>query len=325
MRPMYVLVITVIGSSSCLVGADPVVDKRNPLFAYLTSTPSPALIAYTPSQLDPRQEANHQKLPTSSIRADLTALRPTFDGLILYGYHEASTPRVLAVAKSLKYRAVLLGIWDPKSAKEIDGVIKLVQQYHKVMALGVIVGNEGITFKRYETEDLTIAAGRLRSRIPNTVPLTTSEPLVGYKVEAVKQFGNFLAPNVHPVFDQPQLNASQSALWARKQTARLAQEVDKPALLKETGFPHGGTRGQKRFDPEAQAAFWDAYLKAGLLEYPQKSRKGWVFYGVAFEAFDLPWKASASGLSIEKSWGLFSDKRAPYPALKSWRTVQQKK
>src|SRR5579864_9758387 len=106
-------------------------------------TPAPALITYAPSQLDPRQEVNQRRLATSSIRADLEALRPAFDGLILYGYHEACTPRILAVAKDLKYRAILLGIWDPKSTAEVDGVAELVRHFHKDFALGVLVGNEG--------------------------------------------------------------------------------------------------------------------------------------------------------------------------------------
>ena len=144
---------------SSIFGQEP--DRRFPLFAYLTGQPTPLMMTYTPSQLDPRQEVNQRLLKTSSIRADLTALRPTFDGLILYGYHEACTPRILAVAKDLKYRAVILAIWDPKSAAETDGVAALALQYENDFALGVLVGNEGILFKRYEFEDVTIAAERL--------------------------------------------------------------------------------------------------------------------------------------------------------------------
>src|SRR5436305_943088 len=120
-------------------------DKRFPFFAYLTGAPTATMIAYTPSQLDPRQEVNQRRLATSSIRADLEALRPAFDGLVLYGYHEACTPRLLAVAKSLGFRAVLLGVWDPKSAAELDGVAELARMYENDLAVGVIVGNEGIT------------------------------------------------------------------------------------------------------------------------------------------------------------------------------------
>src|SRR5205823_3608063 len=81
------------------VAAEP--DRRNPLFAALTAADAPTLVTYTPSQLDPRQDVNQRKLATSSIRSDLEALRPAFDGLVLYGYHEACTPRILAVAKDL--------------------------------------------------------------------------------------------------------------------------------------------------------------------------------------------------------------------------------
>src|SRR5262245_1927728 len=93
-------------------------DRRFPLFQYLTGQSAATMVTYTPSQLDPRQEVNQRRLATSSIRADLEALRPAFDGLILYGYHEACTPRIVALAKELKYRAVLLAIWDTKSAAE---------------------------------------------------------------------------------------------------------------------------------------------------------------------------------------------------------------
>src|SRR5207253_8409805 len=97
-------------------------DNRFPLFAYLTATPTPSMIAYVPSELDPRQDGNNRRLATSSIRADLAALRPAFDGLVLYGYHESATPRIVAIAKDLKYKAVLLAVWDPKSAAELDGI-----------------------------------------------------------------------------------------------------------------------------------------------------------------------------------------------------------
>ncbi len=301
-------------------GADYKPDERFPLFAYLTGKPAPTLVAYTPSQLDPRQEANQRRLATSSIRADLQALRPAFDGLILYGYHEACTPRILAVARDLKFRAVLLGIWDPKSAAELDGVAKLVRLHERDLILGVLVGNEGITFKRYETDDLSIAANRLRARLPKSVPLGTSEPLAGYKQQFLRDYGDFLAPNIHPVFDRPRLGPEEAASWAREQGADLARQTLKPVIVKETGFPHGG---KEMYTPAAQKAFWSAYVKPGLLARPLDAGSPWVFHGVAFEGFDLPWKSEASKLPIEKSWGLLSPKREPYPALAVWQTLQQ--
>ena len=97
MRAIYFLHVAIsailVSLSGFPAAAAPEPDQRFPLFAYLTGQPAPALVTYAPSQLDPRQEANQRRLPTSSIRADLEALRPAFDGLILYGYHEACTPR----------------------------------------------------------------------------------------------------------------------------------------------------------------------------------------------------------------------------------------
>jgi exo-beta-1,3-glucanase (GH17 family) len=300
--------------------ADQKPDKRFPLFAYLTSQPAPSMVAYTPSELDPRQPTNQRNLATSSIRADLRALRPHFDGLILYGYHEACTPRLVAVAQDLKFRALLLGIWDPRSAAEVDGVASLVKQFQSDFVLGVIVGNEGITFKRYEAEDVRLAAARLKLQIPKTIAVTTSEPLAGYGSAFVRDFGDFLAPNIHPAFDRPQLGAEQAAAWARQQAARLARQAKKPVLLKETGLPHGG---KKAYTPASQKAFWAAYLKPGILARPSTTAHVWVFHGVAFEAFDLPWKVAESKLPIEAFWGLLSKDRKPYPALAVWKAPEE--
>lgn len=289
--------------------------KDFPFLAALASEKPPKFITYTPSKLDPRNPANNQSLLTSEIRSDLEALRPTFDGLVLYGYHEACTPRIAAIAKSLKFRSLMLAIWDPKSAAEVDGVAALAKLHAKDFDLAIIVGNEGITFKRYELEDLQIAEWRLRAIIPTNVPLTTSEPLVGYEQEAVRKFGDFAAPNIHPVFDNEKATAAEAAKWTREKAIELAAKCNKPLLVKETGFPHAG---KTAFTPATQLEFWKAYRQGGAL---QKSTRPstWAFHNVAFEAFDLPWKSEASGLEIEKSWGLYSKDREPLPALAIWK------
>ena len=296
-------------------------DNRFPLFTYLTGLPAATVIAYVPSELDPRQEVNNSRLATSSIRADLVALRPAFDGIVLYGYHEATTPRILAVAKDLKYRSILLAIWNPKSAAELDGVAALAKHHESDFALGVIVGNEGVAFKRYEPEDIAIALARLRPALPKSVPVATSEPLFMYKEAFVRDFGDFLAPNIHPVFDRKDLGPVEAAAWAREEAAKLARQANKPVLVKETGMPHAGTREGKQYTREMQKEFWAAYLKPGRVAQPGG---GWVFHGVAFEAFDLPWKAAESRLEIEASWGLLGSKRFPYPAFDVWKAAAGK-
>lgn len=291
-------------------------DTRFPLFAYLTGTPTARLIAYAPSRLDPRNEANQRTLKTSEIRADLEVLRPTFDGLILYGYHEACTPRILAVAKSLKYRAVLLGVWDIKSHNELMGAVSLANEYKESMAIGLLIGNEGINFNRYEQEDLSIALASVRAKLAPSIAVATSEPLGRYNLEFVRNYGDFLAPNIHPVFDRPNKNPEEAALWAREEALKLMKSTGKPVLLKETGFPHDG---KPIFTPESQKAFWSAYVKPGVVV---RDAENWVFHGVAFEAFDLPWKSEDSGMKIERSWGFFSQDRKPYPALEPWSRLK---
>lgn len=290
-----------------------------PFFTCLTGRPTPVIVAYSPSELDPRLDGDHDILTTASIRADLRVLRPVFDGLVLYGYQKASTPRILAEAKALKFRAVLLGVWDPKSADEVDGVAALVNKHHKDLALGVVVGNEGLAFDRYQPRDLSTAADRLLSKIPSTIPVTTSEPLrVCLESGFIRYFGDFMAPSIHPVWDRPELGADAAARWTREQALKLALKAGKPVLVRETGFPHAG---KERYTPETQKAFWASYLRAGVLAHPPERTDIWIFHGVAFEAFDLPWKAEAARIPLEKSWGLFSANRHAYPGLVPWQKV----
>jgi exo-beta-1,3-glucanase (GH17 family) len=91
-----------------------------------------------------------------------------------------------------------------------------------------------------------------------------------------------------------------------------------PVILKETGFPHAG---KDLYSAQSQADFWSAYLKPGRLTPAAGNDHNWIFHGVAFEAFDLPWKSEESKLEIEKSWGLMSAGRQPYPAFEVWRSA----
>lgn len=286
-----------LGTAVDLRAADSALQK------YLAQ-PGSRMMCYTPSRLDPRNPANHDLLTTADINDDLAVLKPHFDGLILYGFHEADTPRIVDAARQQGFAAVLLGIWNPRSADEVDGVILLAEQHADAMAVGILVGNEGLHFGRYTASDVLFAERRIRARLGTRVPLATSEPLARYGDEFVVQFGDFLAPNIHPVFDRPELKAIPAAAWVHEQAAKLHQQTGKLVLVKETGFPHAG---KPEYTPQTQQQFWKAYL--GAAEVPGVSHR------IAFEAFDLPWKSEASGLEIEKSWGWFSADRQPLPVL----------
>lgn len=289
-------------------------------FAYLHAK-RPALIAFNPSAYQPGQ-AGTQITPLAEIRADLKALRPAFDGLVLYAYDPSITPAVVEAAADENYRTIVLGIWDPRSSVEIDGVARLIRRHGGSIAFAVCIGNEGINDNRYEIEDLRAAADRLRSLLPTDLvaPVTTSEPWSDYGWPALRSFGDFLAPNIHPVIDRPALPAARAARWARERAEAVARETGRPVLVKETGWPNGGAPG---FAPDGQAIFWRAWLENGALERLENPAV-WVSYAVAFEAFDAPWKALALASDVEGHWGLLDLGRRPYPAFEVWRNPAER-
>ena len=274
-------------------------------------------IGYTPSTLDPRDPANNAAVATADLQADLDALRPAFDGLVLYGYHESLTPRIVQAAADRGFRSVLLGIWNPKSADETDGVVALAEQFGGRMRCAIVIGNEGLWFDRYVPADIEAAAARIRHRLPS-VPLATSEPFISFQQDQrhsgfVRSFGDLLAPNIHPIFDRPDMDAAAAARWTRQTAAELAEQTGKPLLLKETGFPHAG---KEKFSPESQQTFWETLLDGGAVAGPAESP---AYLAVAFEAFDLAWKSESSGLEYERSWGLLSPEREPLPSFDWWK------
>src|SRR5580658_4796986 len=57
-----------------------------------------------------------------SIRADLKVLRPDFDGLITYdAVHGAQA--IPAIAAQLKFRALIIGVWDPADRAQLDAAL----------------------------------------------------------------------------------------------------------------------------------------------------------------------------------------------------------
>ena len=298
-----------------LLTAPPEPSPRD--YAAIVSAAGVQFVGYPPSTLDPRNPANNAAVSTEDVHADLDALRPAFDGLVLYGYHEALTPRIVHAAVERDFRAVLFGIWDPKSAAEIDGVIALTEQFGDRLQPAIVVGNEGLYFKRYAAADVEFAAARIRHRLPD-VPLATSEPFISFREDQpqaafVRSFGDFLAPNIHPIFDRPDLGAAEAATWTRETAATLSRETGLSVFLKETGFPHDGKEG---FTAESQRTFWRTLLAEG----DTVRVDGRVaFLAVGFEAFDLGWKSEASGLEYERSWGLLSPDRTPHDAFNWWQ------
>src|SRR5262249_7853905 len=129
-----------------------------------------------------------------SLRADLQTLRSVgFDGLITYGANLDAIPRL---AETVGFKAVLLGVWDPKSKEELTKAREAARQE---IVLGLIGGNEGLTFHRYDFDTLKQAVEQLRKATGK--PVTTTEVLEKYRTEKrLLTLGEFLTVNAHPYY-----------------------------------------------------------------------------------------------------------------------------
>jgi exo-beta-1,3-glucanase (GH17 family) len=285
-----------------------------PFFLYLTGREvTPSLIAFNPSGFDPRKPFVVNEESLAELREDLRLLKAAFNGLVLYEVLPGLTDAILAVAYENEFKAVLLGIWNPISEAEISATAELIRKYRERMALAVVIGNEGLIDNRYTIEDVRRAALRLKTLIPTDVviPVSTSEPVGEYGWKPLREFGEFLAPNIHPAIDQEGMDAAAGAAWVKERANALASTVKRPILVKETGLPNGGALF---YTPETQLLFWKAYLQDGrLIRF--NAVNTWISLAAFFEAFDTPWKAEKTGMPIEGHWGFLDIKRKPYPVF----------
>src|SRR3974390_758251 len=133
-------------------------------------------VAYQPTALK-AIDGKLTQADDASIRADLEALRPWFDGLITYGARNGNE-RVPDIAKSLGYRAVILGVWDISDEAEIANALAAWKRDRAIIA-GLSLGNEIVFGKRGTWDDLLAHLKALREQAPG-LPLTISEPFAQY-------------------------------------------------------------------------------------------------------------------------------------------------
>jgi exo-beta-1,3-glucanase (GH17 family) len=245
-------------------------------------------VAYAPTNFHP--EASPPVPPSrASVTADLELLRRHgCDGLVTYS---ASLPEVVEIAARLGFRGVLLGVWDPASAEELATARRLAAL---PVVKGIIVGNEGLMFRRYDLPTLGRAMRSLRRATGK--PVSTTEVVESYYTEPeLIAWSDFLAPNVHPFFHE-QRDPTAAAAWTTAVWQRLRQHLPAgfPVLFKEVGLPSAGQAGL------SEAAQAEYYRQLALTP---------VRY-VYFEAFDAAFKQGA----VEQSWGFFRADRAPKPA-----------
>lgn len=269
-------------------------------------------IGYEPTSLRVVDGHAHDADP-ASIRADLEVLRPRFDALITYdAVHGAQA--IPAIAAALKFRALVIGVWDPADPAQLDAALTAARDYPHLV-IGLSLGNESIFARRSSVAQMAAAITAVRARAPH-LALSTSEPFHLYEEPGTAPLlgvMDFALVNVHPVF-QPWFRAATDATSAQfvvNVAADLARRFCGPILVKETGVPTAPASAG--YTPERQAAFY-AELRRRM---PGSSARAFAY----FSAFDAPWRAHDAGPVAgamtgpeEAHWGLYDDERRPKPA-----------
>ncbi len=269
-------------------------------------------VAYQPTSLRVL-DGRVQPADPADIRADLAVLRPRFDALITYdAIHGAEA--IPKIAAALGFRALIIGVWNPADAAELDAALEAARRYPSLV-VGLSLGNEAILARRSTFSATAAALAAARARAPQLAFSTTEpfhlyeEPAAGALLGAV----DFLLVNVHPVFQQWFRGATDAtaAQFVVNVVADLGQHFCGPILVKETGVPTAPASAG--FSPERQAGFY-AELRR---RFAPSSVRAFAY----FSAFDAPWRAydanpvaGAPTGPEEAYWGLYDSERRAKPA-----------
>jgi exo-beta-1,3-glucanase (GH17 family) len=301
--------------ASVALAAPPVCHRTGsaePAMANLRATMATGrFITYQPTSL---QVVNGH--PThadpSSIRADLKVLRPRFDALITYGAVDGAEA-IPAIAASLGYRAVIIGVWNPFDQHEMDAAIAAAKS-HPALVAGLSLGNEMVYTKRRSFAEAAAVMAAVRRQIPRT-PISATEPFhLFYEPAASAMLAqmDFLLANVHPIFqpwfrDAPDGNAAQFVVNV---VSKLTESYCGPIVVKEVGVPTAPESAG--LTSTRQAAFFRELQR----QFPSSATRAFSY----FSAFDAPWRVqdaqAAPGVHPEEAhWGLYDESRRPKPVI----------
>jgi len=255
----------------------------------------------------------------ASIKQDLRALRPTFDGLITYGSRDGNE-RIADIAAKLHFRAVIIGIWGVNDEQEIAAALAAAKRQPQLV-VGVSLGNERVYAKEITPLQLAQRINILRGRAPQ-LAITTTEPfhiLLEASAQPITQASDFMLVNIHPVFESWFRNApdANAAEFVTSVVGKLKPVACGPILVKETGVPTAPT--DKGFTVERQASFYQALAK----RFSPSATQAFAW----FSAFDAPWRVNdispVPGSHPEEAhWGLFDEHRTPKPVVQNIRPLK---
>ena len=254
-----------------------------------TPTPTPNLaqkfellswVAYAPTNYDP----NTGLMPSAeSITEDLRVLYTAgFRGIVTYSAADifAEIPRL---AREVGFEGVVMGIWSPGDEAETQAAINALS-----FVDGYVVGNEGLSFHRYDYLTLDQAVKSPRQKTGK--PVTTTDVISLYGDDQLINLGDWVFPNVHPYW-QSITDPIAAVNYTVNIYDSLVQRVSEPVVFKEVGLP---TAGNPRSSEYQQAEYY-ARLRDTQVQF------------VYFEAFDQPWKAEDG---VGSHWGLFNSDRS---------------
>jgi exo-beta-1,3-glucanase (GH17 family) len=279
-------------------------------------------IAYQPTSLQiVNGQATHAD--PASIRADLQVLRPRFDSLITYGAINGAEA-IPAIAASLGFRTMIIGIWNPFDAAELNAAIAAAKG-NPTLVTGLSLGNE-MTFSHRRTfTELAKLVDTVHAQVPQ-LPLATSEPFHMFYEPAAAPLlerADFLLVNVHPIF-QPWFRAApdgDAAQFVVNVVSKLADGYCGPILVRETGIPTApATAG---FTEKRQASFYDELHR----RFPSTNGSAFAY----FSAFDAPWRLHDESAipgqrpKLEEAhWGLYDARRQPKPVVAALTLLQHR-
>jgi exo-beta-1,3-glucanase (GH17 family) len=276
-----------------------------------TTLASGRFVAYQPTSLR-FYDGRATRADAASIRADLRALRPYFDGLVTYDVVNGAG-QVPEIAAALGFRALILGLWDPFDEAQVDAALAAARA-HPALVVGLSLGNESVFGQRRSFAQLAARVAQIRRRAPGLV-LSTSEPFHLFLEPAAAPLLaqlDLLLPNVHPVFeswfrDAPDENAARFVVDV---VGQLGARYCGPILVKETGVPTAPASAG--FSAARQARFYAALGR----QFPATPQRAFAW----FSAFDAAWREHdwhpVPGPHPEEAhWGLFFEDRRPKPVV----------
>jgi exo-beta-1,3-glucanase (GH17 family) len=220
-------------------------------------------VTYTPTGFNPNSRPVTS--PTAKdIRDDLAAIQSlalaagvpaSRVGIITYGCRDGLEQ--IPPLASERGIAVLLGIFNPRDHREVDNAARLLERAElEQTIIACCVGNEALTFRRANLEEIQNVYGQLRAVRP--IPMTTTEIAQSYGNIELFKF-DFSLINAHALFSSV-YSAEKAAKWAvgSIEDVLAAAPQGHLVLVKEIGWP----AAPPPFDRGQQRNYWETVLSS---------------------------------------------------------------